>query len=185
MYYNSGMVLLWTLISVLFLLLAICFVVMRFAALEIERRQEAVIEGLWSRRNRIPLLLEVVARAEGEHGPKSDALLHANLRSHIIDLRDKLASAAFTLPEQIEMEKQMSDLIATVFRLDQEYSFLKQDLLFISLKKEFEEIVEKIRIEINDYNFSFQKLANYYRLPFLKIFELIYRIGRKQPLQLL
>ena len=179
------MILIWTLIAVLILFQAICFVVVRFAALEVERRQEALTEGLWSRRNRIPLLLEVVARAESEHGPKPDEALHLNLRNQIIDTYEKLSSAAFMLPEQIAMEKQMSDLIATMFRLDQEYSFLKQDLLFISLRKEFEEIMEKIRIEINDYNFSLQKLSSYYRLPFLRIFELIYRIGTKQPLQLL
>lgn len=146
---------LWSILILVALSLLICFAILRFQSIQVKKRVEILKEALWARRNRIPLLLEVIERASPY--PKRD---------EIIQLRDKVSSEAYSLEEQMEFEKQLSKHLAEIFR-----GGLKSDSLYLSLQKELNELLESSRIAINDYNFELQKWKRYVRLPWFKIFE--------------
>jgi hypothetical protein len=159
------MVLLWTLFILLVLALLICFSILRFQALQVEKRREILMEALWARRNRIPLLLDILKQAG----------IHFDKRQAIIDLRSKLLSQVYTLEEQIEWEKELSQHMKQV-------PILKSETVFLSLQKELGETLESIRIAINDYNFELQKWQKYMSLPWFKIFEFGFEIRKNKSL---
>lgn len=160
------MFLIWAILILVALSLLICFSILRFQSIQVKKRAEILKEALWARRNRIPLLLEVIQRA----GPYSK-------REEIIQLREKVSSEAYNLKEQMEFEKQLSEHLAEIFR-----GGLKSDSLYLSLQKELNELLESSRIAVNDYNFELQKWQRYVRLPWFKIFEFGFEIRKNKPL---
>lgn len=154
------MVLLWTFLILFVLALLICFSVLRFQALQVEKRREILMEALWARRNRIPLVL---------------AGVHFEKRQTIIDMRSKLLSQAYTLEEQMEWEKKLSQEMNQV-------PVLKSEALSLSLQKDLGETLEFIRIAINDYNFELQKWQKYMSMPWFRIFEFGFEIRKNKPL---
>lgn len=166
------MLLPWIIFVLAVFVFLICFSILRFQSLQVGKRAEALQDALWARRNRIPLLLEIIKRA-GEKYPRRDEM---------IQLRKKVLSEAYQLEEQMSFEKQLSENIGEIFRKFENQSDLKSDSLYISLQKELNELLESIRIAINDYNFELQKWQKYIRLPWFKIFEFGFEIRRNKPL---
>lgn len=95
----------------------------------------------------------------------------------IINIRAKLQSGAYTLAEEMAMEKQLTHLIADIFQKTEFDPELKTNALHLSLQKEFSDCLEKIRINLNDYNFSLQKFLKLCRLPFA------FEISKNRPLE--
>ncbi|MBI2638232.1 hypothetical protein HYW83_01440 [Candidatus Peregrinibacteria bacterium] len=131
------MLLPWAILILAALGLLILFSILRFQALQIERRADILKDALWARRNRIPLLLEVIQRAGSSYAK----------RTEVIQIREKVLSEAYGLEEQIQFERQLSQHIAEIFRAG-----LKSDSLYLSLQKEMNELLKSIQIAINDYN---------------------------------
>ena len=167
------MFLLIPLLALLIFFLAICLTILLHQSAEVKRRERILIEELWERRHRIPLLLEVVARGQG-----------ASQKKEVISLRAKVSSRAYTLQEQIGFEKSLSHLLADLFQKNEFESNLKSDAIFLELQKEFSEAVSGIRIALNDYNFEVQKWQKYCRMPWFLILTFLFDIRDTRPLSL-
>lgn len=75
----------------------------------------------------------------------------------IIELRAKLQGGAYTLEEQVELEKKLTELLAHLFQELEISNERKTDALTLALQKEFAECLAQIRIAQNDYHFVLQK----------------------------
>ncbi|GEM_PF-5141176 len=158
------MVLLWAGLVLLVFALLICFAVLRFQALHIERRKDLFREALWKRRNKIPLFLEVMERS----GTYSK-------RNEVVVLRGKVLSEAYSLLEQMDFEKKLTAYLEEVFRQSGN-GVLKSDSLYLSLEKELRDELESIRIAANDYDFELQKWQKLNRFPLFKILGFGFKI---------
>lgn len=154
------MIILWTIGVIVFLILFTFFLVLLFQAKEIIKKEEQMQEALWQRRNRIPLLLEAIARG-GITSPS---------RTEIIKLRAEVSSARNALFDEINLEKQITKLSTKLFMEADVNPELKRDALFLSLKKEFADVMQNINAAQNDYRFSLEKWQKNERKPLFKIF---------------
>lgn len=162
----------WTFLSLLVLFLAGCFLFLSSRAKEVKRREKILYEKLWDRLNKLPLLIETVSKTG-----------IANLSvQEIIDLREK-ASTSIYIDERAELERELTRLINDVLRACEKSQETTVDVAFITLKKEFLEGLESIRIAFNDYNFAVQKWIGYCKMPWYKIFEFAFEARGKWPLE--
>ena len=157
-------------IVTLFALLAL-FLIAKRQAQKLYRASDRVKEAFWNRSCRLPLLIEIVAHA-GLPGLR---------KAEMIEIRAKASSGAYTLEEQIELEKKMTGMILETFRNGHSHDPLKTETLFHSLEKEFEGQLEEIRHALNDYNFEVKLFVG---KP-LKFFRFAFEAGKFKPLQLL
>lgn len=151
----------FSILILLFFSLLIFFGILLFYSKEVSRRRAIFEEALWERRHRVPMLLE-------ESGIKD----HGMVKQEIIDIRAKLQNGAYTLEEQVELERQLTKLLKDFFKKTK----LESDFLYISLEKEFSQCLENIRIAENDYNYAIQKWMRMSRL-------LSFAIGKNKPLE--
>lgn len=159
------MILFWTVLILLLLFLLLSFTILRFHAAQVQKRQETFEEALWERRHRVPLLIEGRGfRVDGRD-------------NEIIEIRAKLQSEAYTLEEQVKLEKKLTEHL--------EHLFQKNDPLVLALQKELAECLEKIRIAQNDYHFVLQKFLKLCRLPWFMIFKFGFEISKNKPLELI
>lgn len=154
------MIIFWTIGVIVFLILFTTFLVLRFQAKEILKKEKHLQEALWQRRNKIPLLLEVIARG-GITSPS---------RTEIIKLRAEVSSSGHALFDEINLEKQITKLSTELFMEADRTPELKRDALFLSLKKEFADVMQNINAAQNDYRFSLEKWQKNKRKPLFKIF---------------
>lgn len=131
----------WTIVILLALILITLGVIFRFQVLQAGKKEEELKEAFWQRRHKIPLLLESTGRFTAE-------------RTEIIDIRNKLSGGAYTLPEQIELEKKLGSLLEGVFKKLEADPELKTNVLFLSVKRELEAAFEKIRIALDGYRIA-------------------------------
>lgn len=143
-----------------------CLLILRSRAQEVVMMEKSLIDKLWDRTDKIPLLLEMAAREQIDYAHKDK----------IIDLRSR-AMGNLALRERIAAEKEMTDLIADIFRKGN-----SGDAVFISLQKEFEESIQSIRQAVNDYNYALEKFVSYCRLPWFKVFQFLFKIRANYPL---
>lgn len=151
--------------------LTVCFFILNTQAQEVLKREKDLYEKLWDRTNRLPLLIEVVSRS---NIPKSSI-------REIITVRSQVCSSIF-IDERVKLEKELSRLISDLLQMSEQLKELESDVLFVALKKEFMELLESIRIGINDYNFSIQKWGQYCRMPWYRIFEFVFEARTKRVL---
>lgn len=161
------MILFWTIIPLVLLLLVICFVVLRYQQKEIYLRRELLVEALFTRRNKIPLLLEVLKRA---------GVIDFNSKE-LIDIRSKLMSERMALPDTMVFEKKLTDIIRDIFRVYGENKAIKTESLFFVLEKELSSCLEMIRITLNDYNFAIGRWTLYCRMPWFMILRFLFKTG--------
>lgn len=167
------MILFWTIIPLIVLLMVICFVILRHQRREIYLRREILIEALFSRRNKIPLLLEILKSA-GVTDFSNKAL---------IEIRSKLMSEQLSLSDAILLEKKITDNIREIFRLYGENATIKTEPLFFVLEKELVSCLETIRITLNDYNFAIEKWTLYNRMPGIVILKFLFKMDDFSVLQ--
>lgn len=158
----------WPILIVLLLFLLICIGILRFHAEQVQERKALLLEALWKRRHKIPLLLEVIGG-----------------QAELIELRNKVSSGAYTLPEEISMEKEMSQRLRQIFQDAENESSIKSDSLLLSIKKEFSDVTEEIRICINDYNYALQKFSSVMKWPWFMILSFAFKISKNRPLEAL
>lgn len=137
------MIFTWTIIILILFSLLIYLWILRFYSKEVSRRRAIFEETLWERRHRVPILLE------GAPAHNFAQLV----KKEIIDMRAKLQSEAYTLEEQVELERKFTKLLKDFFQKTE----LEPDFLHLSLEKEFSKCLENIRIAENDYNYALQK----------------------------
>lgn len=115
-------------------------------------------------------MLEVINRAIGEKSGNNK----------IIELRAKSGSEAYTIIEQLEFERELTGLIADAFRKNENNPELKSDALFSALEKEFQDLLEIIRVALNDYNFAVQTFSRYLSRFWFKIFEFAFEARKNR-----
>lgn len=130
----------------LFILIVLVYgIVVRFLYLEVRKREDALKEALWQRRHRIPLFIEV-SKANSKE---------------IIEIRSKLSNEAYSLQEQIVLEKDLSRALEKTFQAAETNPVLSKDTTFLSLKKELQAALATIRIAANDYDYAFSKFRRF------------------------
>ncbi|MEK9132321.1 MAG: LemA family protein [Patescibacteria group bacterium] len=167
------MVILYVTLIVVALCLAICFVILRYRSVEVRRRKDKLREALWFRNHRIPLIIEMAERG----GLKSE------VSQKIIELRAAAANGAYSLAEQMELERKLTHLLFEFLKVTKATPGLKSDPLFLSLEQEHSKVLEHIRITLNDYNFALQQFHGYARLPWFAIFAFLFEIRRDRVLE--
>ncbi|MEK7523717.1 MAG: hypothetical protein AAB588_01675 [Patescibacteria group bacterium] len=162
----------WIIAILIVFALIILATILASQAQEVSHREHILMELLWSRRHRIPLLLEQSALLPG-----------LKLESQkIIDLRAKVSTGQMSLLEEVQLEKQLTDLLAGSFRQIESSAGSKANSNLLSLKQEFQDLLEKTRIALNDYNFSLQKFQRSTRLPWYKVFEFAFPVRHSKVL---
>lgn len=169
------MIFAWTLIILAVLSAVLILAILNFRANDIESREQIFIEALWRRRAKIPLLLEVIKRSNGN--------IDIN-RAQFIDLRSKLQSESYTIPEQQYQEKELTRLIAHAFQATEFDPGCKQDSAYLALNKEFNLLLEDIRRAVNDYNYSIQKFKDTAKPVPLNFFAFLFKVSRKKEVEL-
>lgn len=159
-----------------FFLLVISLVILRFHSRQIEKRTALLSEAFWARRNIIPLLLEVATQENS----------NAGFRQQIIETRAKLCSDAYTLEEKVVLEKELTDLLDKILKMPEDKEVpLKKNVLFFSLKQEFHHVLSGIRIALNDYNFAIQRFARFCQIPPLNMLVYLFKVRKRRVLPLL
>lgn len=162
----------WTGLILLAAILGTCASILGLVDREVARRSQALLNTLWTRRNKIPLLLESLTRAN----------VRVDSREEIIQTRSKLMSP-LGLKDMLEQEKHLSGLLDALFRKYEDDAQIASEILFFVLKKEFLIDVQSIRVAINDYNFSLAKFRHYTKMPWFKIFQFMFESRNFEPLQ--
>lgn len=159
---------LWVFIILLVLFSIACFIILWQQVKTVRYREDILLEAFWQRRHRVPLLIEATG--------KEDCL-------KIIELREKASSGAYSLAEQIGIEKELTHLIADLFQKAESNILFKTDVLWLALQKEFSGCLQDVAVALNNYNFELQKFLNYLKLPWFKIFQFLFEIRQNKPLE--
>jgi len=153
------MVIFWTILSVVILFLLMCALLVHVNAREVERYAARLEEAMWTRRNKMPLLLEVAA-------PSGNIQV---LRKEIIDLTEKASSKSYSLADKVAMEKILTNHLSELFRNGQKVT----DALFISLREEVAKSLTEMKIVLHEYNTAIEKCNSRMTLPWFKIFRFL------------
>jgi hypothetical protein len=170
-----NMIIFWAFISLLVLILILSFLILNNQNRRVEGREKALKELFWKRRNAIPLILDVILKsAEGAAASQGKQFFEDH-RNQLIELRAQSSTGAFTLPEQVEVEKQINHLIGETFQAAESDSVLGKESFLTSLRQEDFSVLEHLRIAINDYNYEFERFKQYCRWPTFAIFGFLFK----------
>jgi len=165
------MYILMDIIAVLLPIAAILLLILRVQSLEVKKREMIFKEALWARRHVLPLLLEE-AECIGTDTCKA-----------IVAIREKLQSQAYTLPEQVKLERELNGAIDSLFMGEESGERFKSNAVLLSLKKELGIRRNDMSKALNEYNFSIEKWKKLMRLPWFKVFSLMFEERKINPLE--
>jgi hypothetical protein len=168
---ETVLLLTWSLLIILLVFLAFCLGILIYQSKEVYRREEIFTEALWKRRHILPLLIEAASPVSKQ------------VSGSLIATRDKLQSGAYTLDEEVDLERQVTKEIQKIFQAIEVDPVLRTETLLLSLQKEHADVLSNIRITQNDYNFFIQKWHSWQRLPFFRIFGFCFKITKNNALQ--
>ena len=165
------MYILLDIIAVLLPIVAILLLILRAQSCEVKKREMIFKEALWARRHVLPLLLE-----EAECGGTDTCRT-------IVEIREKLQSQAYTLPEQVRLERELNGEIDSLFKEIKSSEKFKSNAVLLSLEKELGVRRNDMSKALNEYNFSIEKWKKLMRLPWFKIFSLAFEERKINPLE--
>lgn len=159
LYHLCTMVIFWTIIAVVVLALVMCAVVVRVNVAEVEGYELRLEEAMWSRRHKIPLLLEIAAREGVVSVP----------RLEMIDTLERASSRSAHLADKVALEKKLTGHLVELFKQGEKSS----DTLFISLREEVKKSLTEMKIALHDYNAAVTKWSARMTLPWFRIFAFL------------
>lgn len=164
------MLYIWMFFILFALLIVGSALILNHQELEVIKREKMVDERIWAQVNRIPLLIEIIKK-NGVALPFEQ----------IIELRAKVMESP-NLYNKVGLEGRLIHLLGDTLR-QCESSEVAKEPLFLSVKKEFEEGIEAVRISVNDYNFAITVWKKYCKFPWFKIVEFAFDTRLRSTLQ--
>lgn len=153
------MVIFWTIFAVVVLSLVLCAILVRANLAEVKGYARSLEEAMWSRRHKLPLLLEVAARSGDTTVP----------RQEMVDILEKVAGSGSSLADKVALEKKLTAHLVEIFKRGEKSS----DTLFISLREEVQKSLTEMKIALRDYNAAVVRLQMRSALPWFRIFVLL------------